>query len=340
MRILVTGGAGFIGSCYVRELLGGGLPDTAYAGAEVSVLDSLTYAGNPANLPIGDPRLRFVRGDIRDRGLLLELLPGHDAVVHFAAESHVDRSIAGAAPFFDVNVMGTQTLLECAVAAGVPRVVHVSTDEVYGSIPHGSWDEACPLLPNSPYAASKAASDLVARAYWRTHGLHVSTTRCANNYGPYQHPEKVIPNFVTRLLDGLDVPLYGDGRNVREWLHVRDHCAAIHLVLAGGRAGEVYNIAGGTELTNRELTERLLALCGAGTTCDTRLTTGRSAGNSATRPGYRSVKACRRWSTGTAGTATGGRAPAASRSPPRRHADPGTATRHRPDGTPACTARA
>jgi dTDP-glucose 4,6-dehydratase len=262
VRILVTGGAGFIGSCYVRRMLDGAHP--GYADASVTVLDSLTYAGNLANLPISDPRLTFVQADIRDRETLADVLPGHDAIVHFAAESHVDRSIEGATPFFSTNVVGTQTLLECAVAARVPRVVHVSTDEVYGSIEKGTWDEECPLLPNSPYAASKAGSDLVARAYWRTHGLDVSITRCANNYGTRQHVEKVIPSFVTRLLDGLDVPLYGEGRNVREWLHVDDHCAAIQLVLQNGRAGEVYNIAGGTELTNRELTERLLELCGAG----------------------------------------------------------------------------
>jgi dTDP-glucose 4,6-dehydratase len=262
VRLLVTGGAGFIGSMYVRNLLAGAYP--GYSECHVTVVDSLTYAGNLANLPAAHPRLAFVRADIRDRDRLREVLPGHDAFVHFAAESHVDRSISGAAPFFSVNVVGTQTLLESAVEAKVARVVHVSTDEVYGSIEAGSWDEACPLLPNSPYSASKAGSDLVARAYWRTHGLDVSVTRCANNYGPYQHPEKVIPNFVTRLIDGHDVPLYGDGRNRREWLHVSDHCAAVQLVLANGRAGEIYNIAGGTELTNRELTERLLALCGAG----------------------------------------------------------------------------
>jgi len=262
MRVLVTGGAGFIGSCYVREMLGGEYD--GYADASITVLDSLTYAGNTDSLPLGHPRLRFVHGDILDRALLMDLLPGHDAIVHFAAESHVDRSIASAAPFFTTNVLGTQNLLECAVETGVPRFVHVSTDEVYGSIETGTWDEQCPLLPNSPYSASKAGSDLAVRAYWRTHGLDASITRCANNYGPYQHPEKVIPNFVTRLFDGLDVPLYGEGRNVREWLHVQDHCDAIQLVLTKGRPGEVYNIAGGSEMTNRALTERLLDLCGAG----------------------------------------------------------------------------
>ena len=262
MRILVTGGAGFIGSNYVRRLLAG-----EYVGcgdAAVTVLDSLTYAGNMANLPITHPRLTFVNGDVRDLGLLLELMPGHDAVVHFAAESHVDRSLLGGDEFVGTNVGGTQIVLEASVRTGVPRVVHVSTDEVYGSRAEGSWDEECPLLPNSPYAASKAGSDLMARAYSRTHGLHVSVTRCSNNYGPNQHVEKVIPRFVTNLFVGRPVPLYGDGRNIRDWLHVDDHCQAIHLVLMGGRAGEIYNIGGGTELTNRELTGRLLELCDAG----------------------------------------------------------------------------
>jgi dTDP-glucose 4,6-dehydratase len=262
--MLVTGGAGFIGSHFVRTLLGGGFPGTAPA--EVSVLDKLTYSGNRANLdPVADdPRLRFVAGDICDADLVDELVRGQDAVVHFAAESHVDRSILGATPFVVTNVLGTQTLLEAALRHGVGRFVHVSTDEVYGSIEHGSWTESWPLAPNSPYAASKAASDLVALAYFKTHKLDVVVTRCSNNYGPYQFPEKVIPLFVTNLLDGRKVPLYGDGGNVRDWLHVADHCAGVHLALVKGRAGEVYHIGGGTELTNRELTGRLLAACGAG----------------------------------------------------------------------------
>jgi dTDP-glucose 4,6-dehydratase len=185
-------------------------------------------------------------------------------VVHFAAESHVDRSILGAADFVMTNVVGTQTLLEAARRHEVAKFVHVSTDEVYGSIDEGSWTEEQPLEPNSPYSASKAGSDLVARAYARTHGLPVCVTRCSNNYGPYQFPEKVIPLFVTNLMDGRPVPLYGDGLNVRDWLHVDDHCRGIHLVLEGGRPGEVYNIGGGTELTNTDLTERLLAASGAG----------------------------------------------------------------------------
>jgi len=261
MKVLVTGGAGFIGSQYVRCMLDGGYP--GYERARVTVLDKLTYAGNTDNLPIGHERLTFVRGDICDPDVLAEVLPGHDAVVHFAAESHVDRSVTGAAPFVTTNVLGTQTLLDACVRARIPRVVHVSTDEVYGSIASGSWTEDWPLAPNSPYAAAKAGSDLIARSYWRTHGLSVSITRCCNNYGPYQHPEKVIPRFVTNLLEGRPVPLYGDGRNVREWLHVDDHCRAVHLVLTDGRDGEIYNVGGGTELSNRDLTERLLDLCGA-----------------------------------------------------------------------------
>jgi dTDP-glucose 4,6-dehydratase len=263
VRVVVTGGAGFIGSHYVRSLLGGRYPDMA--AADVTVVDKLTYAGNLANLePVaGSARFRFVRADITDRAAMDDALAGADAVVHFAAESHVDRSIAGAAAFVVTNVLGTQTLLEAARAAGVGRFVHVSTDEVYGSIATGSWPETHPLEPNSPYSASKAGSDLMARAYARTYGLDLVVTRCSNNYGPFQFPEKVIPLFVTQLLDGADVPLYGDGGNVRDWLHVDDHCHGIQLALQGGRPGEVYNIGGGTELSNRELTERLLQACGA-----------------------------------------------------------------------------
>ncbi|MER5393923.1 dTDP-glucose 4,6-dehydratase [Saccharopolyspora sp. NPDC002686] len=261
MKILVTGGAGFIGSQYVRSVLADDHPGCE--GAGVTVVDKLTYAGSTANLPMGDPRLTFVRGDVCDQELLLRTLPGHDAVVHFAAESHVDRSLTAAADFVRTNVLGTQTLLDCCLHSGVRTVVHVSTDEVYGSIPRGSWTEEEPLLPNSPYAASKAGSDLIARSYWRTHGLDVRITRCSNNYGPYQHVEKLIPLFTTNLLRGRPVPLYGDGRNVREWLHVEDHCTAIHLVLTKGRAGEIYNVGGGTERTNLQITEKLLELCGA-----------------------------------------------------------------------------
>ncbi|MFI7675264.1 dTDP-glucose 4,6-dehydratase [Actinophytocola sp. NPDC049390] len=264
MRVLVTGGAGFIGSHYVRKALGGAY--ASLADAEIVVFDKLTYAGNEQNLaPVkDDPRLRFVRGDICDAVAVTQVMAGVDLVVHFAAESHVDRSILGAADFVMTNVVGTQTLLQAAVDAGVGKFVHVSTDEVYGSIDSGSWSETYPLEPNSPYSASKASSDLLARSFHRTHGLPVCVTRCSNNYGPYQFPEKVIPLFVTNLMDGKKVPLYGDGQNVRDWLHVDDHCHGIQLVADGGRPGEIYNIGGGTELTNLELTERLLGAFGVG----------------------------------------------------------------------------
>lgn len=262
MRLLVTGGAGFIGSNFVRRVLDDAYPGVA--GADVVVLDKLTYAGVEANLaPIADsPRYQFVKGDICDAELLADLMPGVDAVVHFAAESHVDRSITGASQFVITNVLGTQRLLQAALDAGVGRFVHVSTDEVYGSISTGSWTEDWPLLPNSPYSASKASSDLIARSYARTFGIEVCITRCSNNYGPYQFPEKVIPLFVTNLMDGANVPLYGQGLNIRDWLHVDDHCHGIQLVLTGGRPGEIYNIGGGTELTNKELTGLLLQAMG------------------------------------------------------------------------------
>jgi len=261
MRLLVTGGAGFIGSHYVRTLLSDGYP--GHEDAEVTVLDKLTYAGNPANLDPVSGRFTFVHGDIADARLLADVLPGHDAVLNFAAETHVDRSITGAAEFVTANVTGVQVLLDACRAACVGKVVHVSTDEVYGSIAAGSWTEDSPLDPNSPYAAAKAGGDLLALAYARTHGLDVSITRCCNNYGPYQYPEKVIPLFATNLIEHKPVPLYGDGGNVREWIHVDDHCRGIQLVLEKGAPGRVYHINGDTELTNRELTAAILAACGA-----------------------------------------------------------------------------
>jgi len=263
MRIVVTGGAGFIGSNFVRKLLQDSYPD--FAGCEVVVLDALTYSGTLTNLTewLGNERLTIVEGDIRDRVKVDETISGSDLVVHFAAESHVDRSVLDASVFVETNVLGTQILLDAALRHGVKRFLHVSTDEVYGSIETGSWDEQEPLLPNSPYAASKAASDLVVRSYFRTHGLDTVTTRCSNNYGTHQFPEKVIPLFVTNLIDGLSVPLYGDGLNARDWLHVDDHCRGIALALSKGKSGEVYNIGGGTELTNKELTEILLKATGA-----------------------------------------------------------------------------
>ena len=258
MKLVVTGGAGFIGSNFVRMALRGHLPTVTVT--SLTVIDSLTYSGTLTNLDAiaDDPRYRFEHADIRDAEALQRILPGHDAIVHFAAESHVDRSVVDASIFVETNVLGTQRLLDAALQLGIPRFVHVSTDEVYGSIDEGEWDEDEPLLPNSPYAASKAGSDLIVRSYHRTHGMNVSITRCSNNYGPHHFPEKVIPLFVTNLIDGKPVPLYGDGENRRDWLHVDDHCRGIALVLTDGQAGEIYNIGGGTELSNRELTDMLL----------------------------------------------------------------------------------
>jgi dTDP-glucose 4,6-dehydratase len=242
-------------------MLTGGYP--GYEEAAVTVLDKLTYAGNMANLGLVAGKFTFVRGDICDGELVREVLPGHDAVVNFAAETHVDRSIAGAAEFVTSNVTGVHVLLDACMAAAVPRIVHVSTDEVYGSIATGSWTEASALDPNSPYSAAKAGGDLLALAYARTHGVNVSITRCCNNYGPYQYPEKVIPLFATNLLNGKPVPLYGDGLNVRGWIHVDDHCRGIQLVLERGQAGRVYNINGDVEISNRELTGAILDACGS-----------------------------------------------------------------------------
>jgi len=262
MQVFVTGGAGFIGSHFVRSLIANKYP--YFTDAQVTVFDKLTYAGNLANLEsVADsPRYRFVRGDICSAADLDGALPGHDVILNFAAESHVDRSIGAASDFVTTNVLGAQQVFEAALRHGVGRVVHVSTDEVYGSISEGSWTEDHVLEPNSPYSAAKAGSDLIARAYATTYGLNLSVTRCSNNYGPYHFPEKVIPLFVTNLLDGLPVPLYGQGDNVRDWLFVDDHCNGLAIVAEHGRAGEIYNIGGGRELSNRELTERLLAATG------------------------------------------------------------------------------
>ncbi|MGA5299205.1 dTDP-glucose 4,6-dehydratase [Nucisporomicrobium flavum] len=264
MNLLITGGAGFIGSSFARGVLRDELP--GLEGARVTVLDKLTYAGNFANLgPVAESkRLDFVPGDICDAALVDSVLRKHDHVVHFAAESHVDRSIQEASEFATTNVVGTQVLLDAARRHGVERFVHASTDEVYGSIESGSWTETAPLAPNSPYAATKAGADLLALAYHRTHGLPVTVTRCANNYGPYQHPEKLIPRFVTNLLEGRPVPLYGDGNQARDWIHVTDHCRGTALVLQAGRPGEIYHIGGNEELTNRDLTGLLLEACDTG----------------------------------------------------------------------------
>ena len=264
MKLLVTGGAGFIGSNFVRMALTNKFPD--FNVEQLTVLDLLTYAGDEENLkPIAsDKRYKFVKGDIRDLELAKKLMQDADQVVHFAAESHVDRSIEGGSEFVSTNVMGTQVLLDAAKSSNIKRFVHVSTDEVYGSISEGSWPEDHPLLPNSPYSASKAGSDLLVRAYNRTHKLDTVITRCSNNYGQYQFPEKVMPLFITNIIEGKKVPLYGNGLNVRDWLHVDDHCRGIALALTKGRAGEVYNIGGGTELTNVELTHKILNAMGVG----------------------------------------------------------------------------
>jgi dTDP-glucose 4,6-dehydratase len=264
MKLLVTGGAGFIGSNFVRMALTDKFPD--FNVEQLTVLDLLTYAGDEENLkPVSsDKRYKFVKGDIRDLELAKKLMQEADQVVHFAAESHVDRSIEGGSEFVSTNVMGTQVLLDAAKSTNIKRFVHVSTDEVYGSISEGSWPEDHPLLPNSPYSASKAGSDLLVRAYNRTHKLDTVITRCSNNYGQYQFPEKVMPLFITNIIEDKKVPLYGNGLNIRDWLHVDDHCRGIALALTKGRAGEVYNIGGGTELTNVELTHKILKAMGVG----------------------------------------------------------------------------
>ena len=261
MLLLVTGGAGFIGSNYVRMLLDGSLVGVS----KLIILDKLTYSGNKSNLKgLNQSDYEFVQGDICDSDLVSKLTKKVDSVVNFAAESHVDRSIDSSKEFFQTNVIGTHTLLEAARRNNLGSFIQISTDEVYGSITEGSWDEGFPLQPNSPYAASKASGDLISQAFFRTYGIDVRITRCSNNYGPYQFPEKVIPLFITNLLKNKKVPLYGDGLNVRDWLHVTDHCRGIHLVLTKGKAGDIFNIGGGRELSNIELTRVILSAMGAG----------------------------------------------------------------------------
>lgn len=258
MRVLVTGGAGFIGSNFVELALTDHFPEIS----SVIVLDKLTYAGKLLNLSdsMNNPNLEFIKGDICDVALVNELVGQVDAVINFAAESHVDRSIENSVEFIRTNVLGTQVLLDAAKNNRIEKFIQVSTDEVYGSILEGSWGENEPLLPNSPYSASKAAADLLVRAYFVTHGLNINITRCSNNFGPKQNPEKLIPHFILKLGRGEKVPVYGDGLNVRDWLFVDDHCQGIYIALTKGLPGEIYNIGGGTELTNMSLTEMLLEL--------------------------------------------------------------------------------
>ena len=257
MRYFVTGGAGFIGSNYVEHLFRNVKGVTG-----VTIYDKFTYAANPRNYQefVGDPRLAVIKGDVCDSDLLEKSMAGHDFVVHFAAESHVDRSIHEASAFIETNVLGTYRVLEASRKVGIKTVIHVSTDEVYGSIREGSADETYPLEPNSPYAASKASSDLIARSYFVTYGLDVRITRCCNNYGKYQYPEKVIPVFINKLNSGQKLSIYGDGQNLREWIHVSDHAKGVQTVLEKGNPGEIYNIGTGRHLSNNDLADKILVL--------------------------------------------------------------------------------
>ena len=262
MRLLVTGAAGFIGSNFVRMIASGKIQGIS----SVAVLDKLTYAGVKANLLTAQniSNYSFNEGDICNPELVASILKDVDAIINFAAESHVDRSIKGASDFVRTNIVGVQVLLDAIKASGRQiRFLQVSTDEVYGSIEEGSWTEEWPLLPNSPYSASKASGELLARSYNRTHGMDVVITRCSNNYGTHHFPEKLIPLFITNLIEGKKVPVYGAGENIRDWLHVDDHCRGIYSVLMNGRSGEVYNIGGGRELTNNEITALILYAMGA-----------------------------------------------------------------------------
>ncbi|MDR1243837.1 MAG: dTDP-glucose 4,6-dehydratase [Endomicrobium sp.] len=259
MKLLVTGGAGFIGNCFIRHML------SKYPSYKITNLDALTYAGNFANLnDVKDsPNYEFVHGNICDKELVQQLIKNIDVIVNFAAESHVDRSITGPEVFIDTNVKGTLNLLQAAKDVEVGRYLQVSTDEVYGSLgPQGYFYETTPVAPSSPYSASKASADMLARAYFETYKLPVLITRCSNNYGPYQYPEKLIPFFVLQLLKGKKVPVYGDGLNVRDWLYVYDHCAAIDVVLHKGKIGEVYNVGGHNEKSNLEITHIILKAMG------------------------------------------------------------------------------
>ena len=259
MKILVTGGAGFIGSNYVNNLV-----SQESNWDEIVILDSLTYAGNLANLTqaLTDKRVKFVKGDIRNSQLVNEVMKKVNTVVHFAAESHVDRSIENPENFVSTNVLGTFVLLQAAYELKIEKFLHVSTDEVYGSISNGSWTEKSLIAPNSPYSASKASSDLLVLSYWKTYGLPIFISRCSNNYGPFQFPEKFIPLSITNLIDGNGIPIYGDGLNSRDWLHVLDHCDALNCIIEKGVPGEIYNIGGGTELNNLDLAKLLVSTLG------------------------------------------------------------------------------
>jgi dTDP-glucose 4,6-dehydratase len=257
MRILVTGGAGFIGSNFVNDLV-----CNHDQWSEIIIIDALTYAGNISNLESAllDKRVKFVKGDIRNLELVNLHMSKIDTVVHFAAESHVDRSISNPNEFISTNVLGTSILLKSATENNVKRFLQVSTDEVYGSIKNGSWTENSPILPNSPYSASKASSDLIALSYWKTFGLPVFISRCSNNFGQYQFPEKLIPLAITNLIDGLPIPIYGNGLNSRDWLHVSDHCSALNSIIQNGVPGEIYNIGGGTESSNIKTAKLIIEL--------------------------------------------------------------------------------
>lgn len=259
MKLLITGGAGFIGSNFIKMMF------ERYPDIEIVNLDKLTYAGNPENLKdISNPDYTFVRGDICNPDVVMKAMEDVDGVVHFAAESHVDRSIDDSSVFVITNVVGTNNLLKCALDNDVNQFIHVSTDEVYGSIKEGSFCEVDNLNPSSPYSSSKAGSDLLAMSYYNTYGLPVTITRCTNNFGPYQFPEKLIPLFITNLIDEKQVPVYGTGLNVRDWIYVDDHCSGIDFVRQHGKAGQIYNIGGGNELTNLEITHRILKALGKG----------------------------------------------------------------------------
>lgn len=268
MNLLVTGGAGFIGSEFVRSALGGKFEEFELEISNITVLDALTYAGNLENLqPVSNnPRFQFVKGNICDQLLVNEITKGIDCIINFAAESHVDKSILNSNLFLESNLIGVNTLLNATLQNNVNKFVQISTDEVYGSISTGSWDENFPLLPNSPYSASKAGSELLIRSYINTYGLNAVITRCSNNYGPYQNIEKLIPLVITNLLQGIKVPVYGDGKNIREWIHVSDHVRAIAFLISYGKNGETYNIGSGNEIKNIELVNLILEKFGLDST--------------------------------------------------------------------------